>query len=54
MDQVSANLREALELDFFFSSRRLSIGLDIVLAGPQPSPETERLLQQRRLLAGGP
>ena len=42
---------EGLRPYFFFFSKRLDLALDILVAGPKPSAELERLLQHSLLLA---
>jgi len=42
---------EGLKPYFFFFSKRLDLGLDILLAGPEPPAELERSLQHSVLLA---
>jgi predicted nucleotidyltransferase len=49
--ETPANPLEALKPYFFFFSRRLEIGLDVFLAGPELPPGLEQMLQGGILLA---
>lgn len=54
VDHLGGNPLEAMRPYFFFFSTRLSMSLDLFLAGPQLSPEAERLLPQSLVLAARP
>ncbi|HXF70681.1 MAG TPA: nucleotidyltransferase domain-containing protein [Thermoflexus sp.] len=49
--EVSGNPLEALKPYFFFFSRRLEIGLDLLLIGPERSPSLEKMLHGSIVLA---
>lgn len=54
LDHLSGNPLEVVKPYFFFFSRRLPMSFDLFLAGPQLSPEAERLLPQSLVLATRP